>query len=193
MSTPRLRLTSFLMGALAVCALGAPVHAQEPPPPGPPPAGAPPSSGPVLGGGAIGIGALQWLSGGGTDAEFVYDQPVFHVEVGLGYDHTSHNDNTADSNFRFGVGGWYHLARGSMADFSIGGAVRMIYFTNRTGGSGTTFGLEPGAEARVFLSPNFALSGRVGFAIVFGDGNQDTNFLLGGQTVTAFGFTYFFR
>ncbi|HXU62120.1 MAG TPA: hypothetical protein VN962_10485 [Polyangia bacterium] len=193
MSTPRLRLTSFLMGALAVCALGAPVHAQEPPPPAPPPAGAP-SSGPVLAGGAIGLGALQWLSGGGTDLEFVYDQPVFHVEVGLGYDHTSYaGDNTSDSDFRFGVGGWYHLARGSMADFSIGGALRMIYGTDRGGGSGTNFGLEPGAEARVFLSPNFALSGRVGFAITFGDGNQNTTFSLGGQTIGAFGFTYFFR
>jgi hypothetical protein len=189
----RLRLTSFVMGALAVCALAAPVRAQEPPPSAPPPSAPPPSSGPVLSGGAIGIGALQWLRAGGTDAEFVYDQPMFHVEVGLGYDHTSHADNTSDSNFRFGVGGWYHLSRGSMADFSIGGAVRMIYASGPGGGSGTNFDLEPGAEARVFLSPNFALSGRVGFAITFGDNQQDTVFSLGGQTVGAVGFTYFFR
>ena len=193
MKSPRLRLTSIVMGALAVCALAAPVRAQEPPPAAPPPSAPPPSSGPVLAGGAIGIGALQWLSGGGTDAEFVYDQPMFHVELGLGYDHASHADNTSDSTFRFGVGGWYHLSRGSMADFSIGGAVRMIYVSGMGPGSGTNFGLEPGAEARIFLSPNFAFSGRVGFAITLGDNNQDTTFSIGGQTIGALGFTYFFR
>lgn len=187
------RLTSLMLGALAVCALAAPALAQEPAPASAPPPAAPPSSGPVLAGGAIGIGALQWLSSGATDAEFVYDQPVFHIEVGLGYDHRSHADNTSDSNFRFGVGGWYHLSRGSMADFSIGGAARLIYSSAMGGGSATNFALEPGAEARIFLSPNFAFSGRVGFAITFGDNNQDTTFSIAGQTIGAFGFTYFFR
>lgn len=181
--------------ALALCLTAAPARAQEPAPTSPPPAASPPppSSGPVLAGGAIGIGALQWLSSGATDAEFVYDQPMFHIELGLGYDHASHSDSTADSNFRFGVGGWYHLARGSMADFSLGGAVRMIYSSPRGGPSSTNFGLEPGAEARFFFSPNFAFSGRIGFAITFGDNNQDTTFGIGGQTVAALGFTYFFR
>ncbi len=176
MQKPHFRLSSLLCGALAVCALTAPARAQDPTSPPPanlsPPANS--SSGPVLAGGAIGIGALQWLNNGGTDAEFVYDQPVFHIEAGLGFAHVGHaNNNTSDTNVRFGVGGWYHLARGSMADFSVGGDVRMIHVSTSPGGSGTNWALEPGAEARIFLSPNFAFSGRVGFSFSFGD-NQDT-------------------
>jgi hypothetical protein len=194
MKKPLFRLSSIMCGALAICALTAPARAQEPtsPPPASPPPAAP-SSGPVLAGGAIGIGALQWLNPGGTDAEFVYDQPIFHVEAGVGFDHVSHANNTSNSDFRFGVGGWYHLARGSMADFSVGGDVRMIYASASPGGSGTNFAIEPGAEARIFLSPNFAFSGRVGFSFSFGDNNQDTTYGLGGQTIGALGFTYFFR
>ncbi len=193
MKKPQVRLTSLMLGALAVCVLSSQALAQEPPPPtAPPPATPPPSSGPVLAGGAIGFGAVQWLSSPATDAEFVYDQPMFHVEAGLGYLHRSHQNSTSDSNFRFGVGGWYHLSRGSMADFSIGGDFRMIYDSPVGGPSSTNFALEPGAEARLFLSPNFAFSGRVGFSITFGD-NQDTTFSLSGQTIGALGFTYFFR
>ncbi len=63
--------------------------------------------------------------------------------------------------------------------------------------SATGFTLEPGALARVFLTPNFALEGRVGFAITFGDNNADTVIIsLGGQTTATtagFGFTYFIR
>jgi len=61
------------------------------------------------------------------------------------------------------------------------------------GNSSTGFSLEPGAEARWFASPNFALEARVGFAITFGDNNAATTFSLGGQTSAALGFTYFFR
>jgi len=198
MQKPHFRLTSLMCGALAVCALIAPARAQEPtsPPPNAPPPAASSSSGPVVAGGALGVGAMASFApdAPGVDALFVYDQPVFHLDVALGYFHASHANNTSDSNFRFGLGGWYHLARGSMADFSLGGTVGMLYRSPAgAGGSYTAFAIDPGAEARVFLSPNFALMGRVGFEIVFGDNNHDSDFGIGGSTVADFGFTYFFR
>jgi hypothetical protein len=196
MQKPHFRLTSLMCGALAICALAAPARAQEPT--SPPPASAPPpSSGPVVAGGAIGVGAMTSFAPDprGADALLVYDQPMFHLDLALGYLHISHNNNnTAESQFRFGLGGWYHLARGSMADFSVGGTVGMSY--NSPVGPGTSytgFSIEPGAEARVFLSPNLALMGRVGFAIDVRDNNHDSDFAIGGSTIADFGFTYFFR
>lgn len=185
-----------LLGGLALCA-ATPAFAQtEPPPPATAP---PPNSAPVTsvgnGGGAIGIGAVEWLSPDMTltGAQFVYDMPVFHLEALLGYDHQSHADNTANSHFDFGVAGWYHLARGTNADFSIGGGAGLHYNSPTGNGLSTQFTLEPGAEARVFLSPNFALSFRVGVTITFGDNNSDTTLSIAGQTAGAVGFTYFFR
>jgi hypothetical protein len=199
MKKPLLRLSSMLCGALAVCALALPARAQEPAPTGPPPAAPPPpsaSSGPVLAGGALGIGAMASFApdNPGTDALVVYDQPQFHLDAGLGYYHQSFSNNTSASDFRFGLGGWYHLARGSMADFSLGGTVGLLYVSGAgANASYTAFSLEPGAEARLFLSPNFALMGRVGLLIAFGDNQHETDFGIGGGTVADFGFTYFFR
>jgi hypothetical protein len=183
-----------LLGGLALCA-ATPAFAQtEPPPPATTP---PPNSAPVtsVGGGAIGVGAVEWLSPNVTltGGQFVYDQPMFHIEALIGYNHLSHADNTSDSGFNFGVAGWYHLARGTNADFSIGGGAGLQYTSPAANASRTQFALEPGAEARVFLSPNFALSCRVGVAITFGDNNSDTTISIGGQTTAAVGFTYFFR
>ena len=188
-----------LLGGLALCA-ATPALAQTEPPP---PATAPPSnSAPVtsVGGGAIGIGAVEWLApnvGNNptpvTGGQFVYDMPAFHLEGVFGFDHVSQN-GASGTDVRFGVAGWYHLARGTNADFSVGGGAGLVYASAMgAGNSSTGFTLEPGAEARVFLSPNFALSCRVGFAISFGDNNAPTLFSLSGQTTGALGFTYFFR
>jgi hypothetical protein len=188
-------LVSFL-GGLALCA-ATPAFAQTEPPP-PPATAPPPNSAPVtsVGGGAIGVGAEAFLSGL-TGAEFVYDQSMFHIEGLLGYDHTSNaNNGGSSSDLSFGVAGWYHLARGSNADFSIGGSVGLFYNSPLVGNSSTRFAIEPGAEARVFLSPNFAFNARVGIVITTGDNNQPTTLSIGGQTTgtaTGFGFTYFFR
>jgi hypothetical protein len=187
-----LLVSSSLLAGLLVCLAAAPASAQDSTPP-PPASSPPPAASSNMGGGAIGVGAVEWLSGV-TGAEFVYDMPVFHIEANLGYQHTSHADNTSDSLLMLGVSGWYHLAKGSMADFSIGGGAAIIYNSPVGPGNSTTdFALEPGAEARVFLSPNFALSARTGVAITFGDNNADTTIQIAGQVVTAFGFTYFFR
>jgi hypothetical protein len=188
-----------LLGGLALCA-AAPAFAQTEPPP-PPATTPPPNAAPMtsMGGGAIGIGAVTWLGNAGVPNEpvaggqFVYDQPAFHLEGVFGYNHESQNGASA-SDVRFGVAGWYHLARGTNADFSVGGGAGLVYASAMgAGNSATGFTLEPGAEARVFLSPNFALSCRVGFSITFGDNNSATIFSLGGETTGALGFTYFFR
>jgi hypothetical protein len=190
-------LVPSLLGGLIVCSAAAPALAQDSTPPpaapmSPPPAAA--SSSSSMGGGAIGIGAEAFLSGL-NGAEFVYDTSMFHIEAILGYQHISQaNNGGSSSEFQFGVAGWYHLARGSNADFSIGGGVGLDYHSPMApAGSFTTFAIEPGAEARFFFSPNFAINARVGFAITTGDNNQPTAFAINGQETGGLGFTYFFR
>ena len=154
-----------------------------------------------MGGGAIGVGAVVWLGPTGnngpvTGAEFVYDMSQLHIEGVFGFGTASQN-GASTTGVDVGVAGWYHLAKGNMADFSIGGGAGLVYHSAPgAGNSSTGFSLEPGAEARVFLSPNFALSARVGFAIGFGDNNSPTSFGLGGATTGTtggLGFVYFFR
>ena len=186
-------LSSLLLGGLALTLAATPALAQTDtaPPPANPPAIVVLTT-PSGGGAGIGIGAVATL-GGLTGGQFVYDQAKFHIEGILGYAHTSRaNMMPSSSDFGFGVGGWYHLFRGVNSDFSLGGLAGILY--DSTGPtSSTSFTLEPGAQARVFLTPNFALEGRVGFAITFGDNNANTVISLGGQTTAAFGFTYFIR
>lgn len=208
-----LLVSSSLLAGLFVCLAAAPASAQDStPPPAAPMASPPPSSGggSMNSGGVIGVGAETFLApstgnnGPITGAEFVYDMSAFHIEGLLGFGTSSPPMGGSTTTVAFGVAGWYHLAKGSMADFSIGGGAGLNYTSiPAPGTSSTGFTLEPGAEARVFLSPNFALSARVGFAITFGDNNANTNFLLAGQnsggsttaagTFGGFGFTYFFR
>lgn len=187
-------LLSSLLGGLALTLAAAPAFAQTEPPP---PAASPPPAylAPAGGGAGIGIGAVGTL-GGLSGGQFVYDQAMFHLEGILGYQHISRAMMMpSTSTFGFGVGGWYHLFRGVNSDFSLGGLAGINY--SSTGGvSGTGFTLEPGALARVFLTPNFALEGRVGLSITFGDNNANTVISLGGQTTATtagFGFTYFIR
>ncbi len=182
-----------LLGGLALCA-ATPAFAQtEPPPPAnaPPPNAAPVTS---LGGGGIGVGAVAFLDPIGlAGALFVYDAAIFHIEAVLGFSTASQN-GASTTNFDVGGSGWYHLARGASADFSIGGGVGLAYQSAPgPGNSRTLFSLDPGVEARVFLTPNFALLGRVGFSLSFGDNNSATTFSLGGQEANDFGFVYFFR
>ncbi len=195
-----LLLSSLLLGGLALTLAASPALAQtETAPVTPPPPPAVVVSSPAGGGAGLGFGAVAWLGGiqGNqavpVGAQLVYDQSMFHIEVVLGYEHTSPPGMGASaSSFDFGAAGWYHLFRGVNSDFSIGGGAGLIY-TAAGGASTTAFDLAPGAEARVFLTPNFALQAQVGFAITFGDNNTPTSIGINGQTIGAFGFTYFIR
>jgi hypothetical protein len=182
--------------AAAVLGLGATAQAQETPPPSdapppPPPAQHHSSSG---GGAGIGVGAGVTLTGG-TFGQFVYDQDIWHLEglLTFGSFSTGGGGDRATA-VGFGAGGWYHLHRGSSADFSVGGALTVNTFSAGGGGSTTVTAVEPGAQIRAFITPNVALSARVGLALQFGDtmgGGTDVQLL--GQAQGAFGITYFFR
>ena len=185
-----LLLSSLLLGGLALTLAAAPALAQTEPAPA---ATAPP---PKAVDEAAGGGASVWTSGL-TGGQFVYDQTMFHVEGLLGFAHTSMaNNGPSQSEFEIGASGWYHLARGINSDFSLGGGFGIDYFSPFGGASATAFVIEPGAEARVFLTPNFALTGRLTVDFRFGDNNTATTIALGGQSTSTnagFGFTYFFR
>ena len=159
-------------------------------------------SGNGSGGAGFGVGAAAFLSGM-AGVEAVYDQPRWHIEGLLGFD--SRDGLVANAptttEFTFGVRGWYHLHQGTNSDFSVGGGVGFDHVSlSNNGGSGTETFFEPGAEARVFLTPNFALFGLAGFTLAFGDvvpRNNNTvtrtGIGLASQTNAALGFTYFFR
>ena len=117
--------------AIAVLGVGASARAQDsttPPPSEPPPAAHSSSSNSIsLGGGAgIGIGATVTLSGLGAfgpAAQFVYDAVDLPHRGPARLQQPSRSPAAiAHSDYVFGVGGWYHLHRGSSSDFSVGGA-----------------------------------------------------------------------
>jgi hypothetical protein len=182
-------ILSLSFAAFTVAAAAVPAWAQGSEGTVPPPA-ASASYGSAGGGAGIGVGGVLWL-GGLSGAQVVYDQAMWHLEGTLGFINASQGGSSSTT-FNIGAAGWYHLARGASSDFSLGGG---FGFQNVSppGNVPSThqFFVEPGAEVRVFLTPNVALSARVGLMLSFGDG--PTTIQLTGQTTTAFGFTYFFR
>ena len=201
MKKSKLWLSALSAGGLALT-LSSPARAQtdeaasSPPPPPPAAVSSSSSSG---GGAGIGVGATAWLSGlaGGT---IVYDQYIWSIEGMLSFASASAGGGgPRTTEVIIGASGWYHLSHGANSDFSLGGG---IGFADLSGGGNSVqaFVIEPGAQARVFLTPNVTLNGRVGLAMVFGDNGtaagQSSAVSLSGQTVggtAGFGFTYFFR
>jgi hypothetical protein len=152
-------------------------------------------------GAGLGVGAAAFLSGL-TGAQVVYDMPVWHIEALLAFDSRDGGGMNPPriTTFDVGVSGWYHLHQGASSDFSLGGGLGMV---TRSGGgnSATATVLEVGAQARAFVTANVAVHGRLGVAMDFGDdvggvggiGGVNNHVGFGGQLVTGFGFTYFFR
>jgi len=149
-------------------------------------------------GAGLGVGAATFL-GGVSGAQVAYDTSMWHLEGLLGFSSrdTGNGANApTETDIQVGVRGWYHLHRGLNSDFSLGGGIGFNHFSRSNNmGSGTQTLLEPGAQARVFLTPNFVLFGTIGFSIDFGDGVPDhtTGVSFGGHLVNGFGFTYYFR
>lgn len=198
-------ITSLFAIAFATAILGVSASAQAqdstPPPPSEPPPATHSSGGgsiSLAGGAGIGVGASLTLTGRGPggvpSGQFVYDVALFHIEGLFGFfsQNVGPMANTRQTEWVFGVGGWYHLHRGSSSDFSLG-AVIAIDTVSGGGASNTITSFEPGAQARAFVTPNVAVFGRVGFGFNFGDTGNGTQIGLGGQPLAAFGFTYFFR
>jgi hypothetical protein len=148
------------------------------------------------GGAGIGVGAAAFLSGI-AGPEVVYDQPRFHVEGLLGFrsEKPGPGGNPATiTTFQVGARGWYHLSRGFNSDFSIGGGVGIVTLSGG-GASDTATTIEPGFQARVFLTPNFGLHATGGLSFTFGDNTNGVvkGVALSPQFTGGFGFAYFFR
>lgn len=187
----RMKKLVMTLVPVVVLGLGASAQAQDTPPPAPPPPAPSHSSG---GGAGIGVGAMISLAGFPA-AQFVYDQDMWHLEGLFALDSTTQGAAGRQTHVTFGAGGWYHLHRGASSDFSLGVAL-VVDNTSPPGGGGssTLTSVEPGAMARAFVTPNVAVHGRLGLAMVLGDTpGGGTDFSLLGQPVLAFGFTYFFR
>jgi hypothetical protein len=151
------------------------------------------------------VGAAAFVSGvAGPDV--VYDFGVWHIEGLLGFSRFDANGGPnppAVTIFDFGVSAWYHLNVGDSSDFSLGGGLGFINAsTNMGGGSANATVLEPGAQVRAFITPNVALSARLGLSFIFGDsfgnpfspgGGTQEGIFFGGQFMGGFGFNYYFR
>jgi hypothetical protein len=183
---------------VVVLGLGTTAQAQDTPPPSEPPPSPPPAvhhSSSSGDGAGLGIGATVPLSGVGSfpAANVVYDTSLFHIEGLLSFTSDPPPGGMGDRTniWLFGAGGWYHLHRGASSDLSVGGVVAIEY-TSNPGGSNTITVLEPGINARAFLTSNFAIFFRAG--LVIGLGNDDgAEFAFGGQPLLLGGFTYFLR
>jgi hypothetical protein len=151
------------------------------------------------GGSGFGVGAAAFLSGV-AGVEAVYDQPRWHAEGLFGFSSTKPGagpNPPTTTIFNFGLRGWYHVHTGVSSDFSLGGGLGFVSFsTSNNGASGTTTSIEPGIQARVFLTPNFNLHATAGLSLTFG-GNANPDGRVGVSMTEQFlgglGFTYFFR
>ncbi len=145
-------------------------------------------------GAGLGVGAAAFVAGL-TGFDVVYDLSRFHVEGLLGFNSLATGNNQTRTSFQFGARGWYHLHAGTNSDFSLGGGLGLLTASGGGGPSVTATLIEPGMQARVFLTPNFAFNLTGGLSMVFGDtvGNTIKGFGLQAQLLGGIGFPYFFR
>jgi hypothetical protein len=154
----------------------------------------------------IGVGAVTMLNGtsGGL---FTWGSSGggFHIDGFFGLHHYNPNGNNTTS---FSIGGrfWYHVHAASFADFSLGGGVGILHWTNAPGtlasDSRTDVSLEVGGQIRTFIVPNVALLADLGIGAYFG---YHDDILIGAQSVSgnpaggtnfvagALGIAYFFE
>lgn len=148
------------------------------------------------GGAGLGVGASAFL-GGLVGPSVVYDLPRFHIEGVVGFSRVDNGgaNDAHDTRFQLGARGWYHLHQGVNSDFSIGGGFGVRTFNNGNGVSANQTLIEPGAQARLFLTPNFTFNGTLGFIFALGDtfDGSRTGWGIDAQLLGGFGFTYFFR
>jgi hypothetical protein len=184
-----------LSPALALLALTpaapATVHAQTETPP--PVATTASTSG---SGAGLGVGAAAFLGGLPGLVDVVYDVRRFHIEGLLGIGSFDNGANRTNTAVEVGARGWYHLHVGTNSDFSLGGGVGVRTWSGGPGPSVTAVLIEPGMQARAFLTPNFTLNLTAGLTLVLGDNvpnGASKGFGLGSQLLGGVGFTYFFR
>lgn len=133
--------------------------------------------------GPLGVGASAMLTGP-LGPSVVYDAGLFHIEGIFGFASNGSTD--------FALGGrfWYHLSTAPSADFSLGGGLGVTSTDPDGPPEGTTdVHIDVGAQIRVFLVPNVALSAAAGLAIISGDADLVGIF---GDLVGDAGITYYF-
>jgi hypothetical protein len=139
--------------------------------------------------GQFGLGIADTL-GGPPGINGVFDAGIWHAEATL---RLSNLDNT--SRIDLGGHGWYHLHTGASSDFSVGGGLSLARVDpegNRPDGSSNAssiIGIDLGFQIRAFVTSNVAVAATGGLQVLTGDGD---GFVLGGQPIAAFSFTYFF-
>jgi hypothetical protein len=135
--------------------------------------------------GSIGVGAEFQLNGFGG-ASLNYDAGDFHVGGMIGFDDPDGSDNTL-----FGVGARfvYHVHSTAMSDFGVGGTFSVISLPGAPPDDrNTDVFLEPGAQLRVFLASNVAVSATAGIVIGVVDAS---GVAITGQTIGG-GLHYYF-
>ena len=142
--------------------------------------------------GQFGLGIAATL-GGPAGINGVFDGGPWHAEATLRL-------SSADSTSRIDLGahGWFHLHTGASSDFSVGGGLSLDRLdppgdrpAAAGGGSNatSTVGIDLGFQIRAFVTNNVAVAATGGLQVLTGDGD---GFVLGGQPIGAFSFTYFF-
>ena len=138
--------------------------------------------------GSIGVGAEFMIAPFGVGgASLNYDAGAFHVGGFLGFTDLDGPDNTDVA-----IGGrfYYHVHSTAMSDFGIGGGLGILSLDNMMGNDRTTgLFLEPGAQIRLFLAANVAISATVGVSI--GTMDAGGNVIVTGQTIGG-GIHYYF-
>lgn len=139
--------------------------------------------------GSIGVGAEYTLLGtGGLSVN--YDAGAFHAGGFIGY----YKDVApAVGEWDLDLGGrfFFHVHETAMADFSLGGQLG-IQLQNNVGAPDNDFTIvtiDLGAQIRVFLQSNVALSATLGVGIATADGD---GFALTGGTIGSAGIHYYF-
>ncbi len=123
--------------------------------------------------GSLGVGAEYTLLGiGGASVNF--DQGDFHAGGFFGY--RSDGPSTDDENYELDLGGrfFYHLHSTAMSDFSLGGQLGLQLLNDALPGGedATVVEIDLGAQIRVFVVSNVALSATVGLAIGTADAEE---------------------
>ena len=135
--------------------------------------------------GSIGVGAEAQINGTGG-ASLNYDAGEFHVGGFLGFFDPDGADNTE---FDVGARFYYHVHSTAMADFGIGGSLGIASLPDAGGDDRqTAVFIEPGAQIRLFLAANVAVSAATGVVIGVVDAS---GVAITGQTITA-GLHYYF-
>ena len=137
--------------------------------------------------GSFGVGA-EYTSLGVGGVSVNYDGGAFHAGGFLGYydGGTFGNNNDVEFGGRF----YYHIHSTSMSDFGLGGQLGLRTYDNPAPADNFLgVYIDLGAQVRVFLSSNVALSAGLGLTIASGDAD---GVALTGDPVGTLGFHYYF-